>query len=185
MARQSGKVDKLKSGKVSGAVIGRNVKLSHVDERGRVKMVDVGGKPVTEREAVAHGSIRMSPAALKLIRGGGVAKGDPLQAARLAGILAAKQTSSLIPLCHPLPLSHINIELTPSNDGYSVEARVRTTAQTGVEMEALTAVSVAALTIYDMVKAVDKEMVIGDICLVEKKGGKSGHYVRRSRKVEK
>ena len=155
--------------------------LSHVDQRGRVKMVDVGAKPVTAREAVARGSIAMSAAALKLIRSGQVAKGDPLQAARLAGILAAKQTSSLIPLCHPLPLTHVGIELTPTRTGYDVEARVRTSAQTGVEMEALTAVAVAALTIYDMVKAVDKDMVIGDICLVEKKGGKSGHYLRRRR----
>jgi cyclic pyranopterin phosphate synthase len=152
-----------------------------VDNRGRVKMVDVGGKAATAREAVARGSITMRPPALKLIRRGGVAKGDPLQAARLAGILAAKQTSSLIPLCHPLPLTHVSVDLTPSTRGYIIEARVRTTAQTGVEMEALTAVSVAALTIYDMVKAVDKEMVIGDICLVEKKGGTSGHFVRRDR----
>jgi cyclic pyranopterin phosphate synthase len=142
-------------------------------------MVDVGAKPVTAREAVARGSIMMSTAASRLIRSGEVAKGDPLQAARLAGILAAKQTSSLIPLCHPLPLTHVAVELTPKRGGYKIEARVRTSAQTGVEMEALTAVSVAALTIYDMVKAVDKDMVIGEICLVEKKGGKSGHYIRR------
>jgi len=142
-------------------------------------MVDVGGKPVTNREARARGTITMSAAALKLIRRGEVAKGDPLQAARVAAILAAKQTASLIPLCHPLPLTHVSVELSPSTNGYNIEARVRTSAQTGVEMEALTAVSVAALTIYDMVKAVDKDMVIGDICLVEKSGGKSGHYVRR------
>src|SRR6185503_7833549 len=109
---------------------------------------------------------------------GEIAKGDPLQTARLAGILAAKQTSSLIPLCHPLPLTHIGVDLTPSRTGYVIEARVRTTAQTGVEMEALTAVSVAALTIYDMVKAVDKEMVIGEIRLMEKTGGKSGKWKR-------
>ena len=142
-------------------------------------MVDVGGKPVTNREARARGTITMSAAALKLIRRGEVAKGDPLQAARVAAILAAKQTASLIPLCHPLPLTHVSVELSPSTNGYNIEARVRTSAQTGVEMEALTAVSVAALTIYDMVKAVNKDMVIGDICLVEKSGGKSGHYVRR------
>ena len=142
-------------------------------------MVDVGEKPVTHRQAIARGAITMSAMALKLIRRGEVAKGDPLQAARLAGILAAKQTASLIPLCHPLPLTHVSVELTPSKSGYEIEARVRTSAQTGVEMEALTAVAVAALTIYDMVKAVDKEMVIGDICLVEKSGGKSGRYVRR------
>jgi cyclic pyranopterin monophosphate synthase len=153
--------------------------LSHVDRRGRVKMVDVGAKPVTDRQAIARGAITMSATALKLIRRGEVAKGDPLQAARLAGILAAKQTASLIPLCHPLPLTHVSVDLTPAKSGYAIEARVRTSAQTGVEMEALTAVAVAALTIYDMVKAVDKGMVIGDICLVEKSGGKSGRYVRR------
>ena len=154
-------------------------RLSHVDERGRVRMVDVGAKAVTAREAVARGEIAMSGAALRLIRRGEVAKGDPLQAARLAGIMAAKQTSALIPLCHPLPLTHVDVELIPIRRGYRIEARVRTSAQTGVEMEALTAVSVAALTIYDMVKAFDKEMVIGDICLVEKKGGRSGYYKRR------
>lgn len=142
-------------------------------------MVDVGAKPVTDRQAIARGAITMSATALKLIRRGEVAKGDPLQAARLAGILAAKQTASLIPLCHPLPLTHVSVDLTPSKSGYTIEARVRTSAQTGVEMEALTAVAVAALTIYDMVKAVDKDMVIGDICLLEKSGGKSGRYVRR------
>jgi cyclic pyranopterin phosphate synthase len=143
-------------------------------------MVDVGEKAVTTREAAARGQITMSAAAVKLIRSGRVAKGDPLQTARLAGIMAAKQTSALIPLCHPLPLSHVSVELTPNRRGYTIEARVRTTAQTGVEMEALTAVSVAALTIYDMVKAVDKAMVIGDIYLVEKKGGRSGHYRRQT-----
>ncbi len=152
--------------------------LSHVDARGRVRMVDVGEKAVTTREALARGTITMSAVALKLIRSGRVAKGDPLQTAKLAGIMAAKQTSSLIPLCHPLPLSHVSVDLTPTRHGYTIEGRVRTSAQTGVEMEALTAVAVAALTIYDMVKAVDKEMVIGDICLVEKTGGRSGHYRR-------
>ncbi len=142
-------------------------------------MVDVGAKPVTAREAVALGAITMSAEALRLIRLGEVAKGDPLQAARVAGIMAAKQTASLIPLCHPLPLTHVSVELTPARRGYTIEARVRTNSQTGVEMEALTAVSVAALTIYDMVKAVDKAMVIGDIRLVKKTGGKSGQYIRR------
>ncbi len=153
--------------------------LTHVDARGRVKMVDVAAKPVTAREAIARGSITMSREALRLIRTGRVKKGDPLQTARLAGILAAKQTSALIPLCHPLPLTSVDVELTPRARGYDIEARVRTTAQTGVEMEALTAVSVAALTIYDMVKAVDKAMVIGDIRLMLKTGGKSGTYIRR------
>ena len=142
-------------------------------------MVDVGHKAATAREAWAQGTITMSAAALRAVRTGTVAKGDVLQVARLAGILAAKQTSSLIPLCHPLPLTHITVELTPRRRGYRIDARVRTTAQTGVEMEALTAVSIAALTVYDMVKAVDKSMVIGNIVLVEKVGGKSGHYRRK------
>ena len=158
-------------------------KLSHVDDKGKARMVDVGAKPVTDREAHATGEITMSAAALRLVRRGEVAKGDPLQTARLAGIMAAKQTASLVPLCHPLPLSHIGVELTPARRGYRIDARVRTSAQTGVEMEALTAVAVAALTIYDMVKAVDKEMVIGGICLVEKTGGRSGHYRRRRSRV--
>jgi cyclic pyranopterin phosphate synthase len=156
-------------------------RLSHVDAGGKARMVDVGDKPVTTREAVARGEILMSAAALRLIRRGGIAKGDPLQTARLAGIMAAKQTSALIPLCHPLPLTLVAVELTPTRRGYRIDARVRTSAQTGVEMEALTAVAVAALTIYDMVKAVDKAMVIGEICLIEKKGGRSGHYRRASR----
>ena len=141
-------------------------------------MVDVGGKAVTEREAVARGSIAMSSQARRLVRTGAVKKGDPLQAARLAGIMAAKQTAALIPLCHPLPLSSVHVDVAPTARGYDIEARVRTTAQTGVEMEALTAVAVAALTIYDMVKAVDKSMVIGDIRLLFKSGGRSGVYVR-------
>jgi len=142
-------------------------------------MVDVGDKAVTAREAIARGSIRLSALARRKVRSGAIKKGDPLQAARLAGIMAAKQTSALIPLCHPLPLSSIHVELTATRRGYDIEARVRTTAQTGVEMEALTAVAVAALTIYDMVKAVDKSMVIGDIALEYKAGGKSGTYRRR------
>ena len=124
----------------------------------------------------------MSAMARRMIRRGEVAKGDPLQTARLAGIMAAKRTAALIPLCHPLPLTHIGVELTATRTGYAIEARVKTSAQTGVEMEALTAVCVAALTIYDMIKAVDKEMVIGDISLVEKSGGRSGHYRRAARR---
>ena len=158
--------------------------LSHVDAQGRVSMVDVGAKAATTREAVATATISMSPGAVRAIRRGAIAKGDPLQAARLAGILAAKQTSSLIPLCHPLPVSFVGVDLQPLPRGYRIEARVRTTAQTGVEMEALTAAAVAALTVYDMVKAVDKSMVISDVCLLEKTGGKSGTYrrqIRRSR----
>ena len=139
-------------------------------------MVDVSDKSVTAREAVARGKVTMSKTALRQIRSGAIKKGDPLQTARLAGIMAAKQTASLIPLCHPLNLSHVDVALTPVRDGYIVEARVRTTERTGVEMEALTAVAVAALTIYDMVKAVDRAMVIGEIKLVEKRGGRSGEY---------
>jgi cyclic pyranopterin phosphate synthase len=142
-------------------------------------MVDVGGKAVTDREAIARGSITMSAEARRQIGRGAVKKGDPLQAARLAGIMAAKQTSALIPLCHPLPLSSVHVELRPLRRGYEIEARVRTSAKTGVEMEALTAVAVAALTIYDMVKAVDKAMVIGDIRLEYKSGGRTGIYRRR------
>ena len=142
-------------------------------------MVDVGAKPVTDREAVARGSIAIAPGARALIERGEVKKGDPLQAARLAGIMAAKRTADLVPLCHPLPLSGIDLTLEPTSTGYDIEARVRTRAQTGVEMEALTAVAVAALTIYDMLKAVDRSMVISDIRLLEKRGGRSGTYRRQ------
>jgi cyclic pyranopterin phosphate synthase len=159
-------------------------RLTHVDARGRVQMVDVGAKAVTTREAVARGIVTMSATARRLIRSGQIKKGDPLQAARLAGIMGAKRTSELIPLCHPLPLTMVNVDITPTASGFAIEARARTSAQTGVEMEALTAVAVAALTLYDMVKAVDKEMVIGEICLMEKRGGKSGPYVRRSSKFK-
>lgn len=161
----------------------RSNTLTHVDARGRVRMVDVGAKPVTDREAVARGSIRMAPATVRAVRRGAVAKGDPLQAARIAGIMAAKRTADLVPLCHPLPLTHVSVELQPRRDGVEIEARVRTSAQTGVEMEALTAVAVAALTVYDMVKAIDREMTIGEIRLIEKRGGRRGEY-RRSGKSE-
>jgi len=154
----------------------RGPRLSHVGPGGEVRMVDVSGKAATAREAVARGRITMSRTALRLVRAGALKKGDPLQTARLAGIMAAKQTSALIPLCHPLNLSHVDVTLSPTRDGYVIEARVRTTDRTGVEMEALTAVSVAALTIYDMVKAVDKTMTIGDIRVLEKRGGRSGEY---------
>jgi cyclic pyranopterin phosphate synthase len=139
-------------------------------------MVDVTAKAVTAREATARGRISISDAALEQLRAGRLVKGDPLQAARIAGIMAAKRTADLIPLCHPLPLSHVDVEIMPLADGYEITATARTSAQTGVEMEALTAVSVAALTIYDMVKAVDKAMVIGDIRLMSKHGGRSGKY---------
>jgi cyclic pyranopterin phosphate synthase len=141
-------------------------------------MVDVSRKASTAREAVARGHISIAPAALELIRAGRIAKGDPLQAARLAGIMGAKRTADLVPLCHPLALTHVDVELEPTPDGYDIEARARTTGPTGVEMEALMAVSVAALTIYDMVKAVDKTMVIGEIRLMEKRGGRSGEWRR-------
>ena len=155
-------------------------KLSHVGPDGTARMVDVGEKAITAREAVARGSVTMSATARRLVRTGVVKKGDPLQAARLAGIMAAKRTSELIPLCHPLLLSHVSVDLTPTRTGYTIEARVRTSGQTGVEMEALTAVAVAGLTIYDMLKAVDKGMVIGEIRLIEKRGGNSGEYRRPS-----
>lgn len=155
--------------------------LTHLDADGRVRMVDVGEKPSTAREAVARGTVRMSATARRLVQRGATKKGDAVQAARLAGIMGAKRTSDLIPLCHPLPLSHISVDIAPSRGGFTIEGRARTTGQTGVEMEALTAVAIAALTLYDMVKAVDKAMVIGEICLIEKRGGKSGVYVRRPR----
>lgn len=153
-------------------------RLSHVDDEGRVRMVDVGAKAATRREAVARGAISIAADALALIREGRIAKGDPLQAARIAGIMAAKRTAELIPLCHPLPLSHVEVDLRERPDGYDIEAVARTTAPTGVEMEALTAVAAAALTVYDMVKAVDKTMVIGEIRLMRKTGGRSGEYRR-------
>ncbi len=138
-------------------------------------MVDVGDKPVTDREAVARGSIAMSAAARRLIRSGAVKKGDPIQAARLAGIMAAKKTSELIPLCHPLNLSHVSVDLTPTRTGYAIEARVQDfRARPASRWRRSPRLSVAALTLYDMVKAVDKAMVIGDVHLVEKRGGAAG-----------
>ena len=151
-------------------------KLTHVGADGAARMVDVSAKAPTAREAVARGHIRMSPEALALATSGENRKGDPLQTARLAGIMAAKRTADLVPLCHPLQLSFVDVLVAPAGDGFEIESRVRTTGPTGVEMEALTAVSVAALTIYDMLKAADKTMTIGDIHLVEKRGGRSGHF---------
>jgi cyclic pyranopterin phosphate synthase len=150
--------------------------LSHVDQQGRVRMVDVGAKAITAREAIATGRVLMSPRTRRQIQAGRLKKGDPLQTARLAGIMAAKRTSELIPLCHPLALTFADVVLEPARGGYAIEATVRTSGQTGVEMEALTAVSVAALTIYDMLKAIDKAIVITEIRLKEKRGGRSGHY---------
>jgi cyclic pyranopterin monophosphate synthase len=151
-------------------------RLTHIDDTGAPRMVDVSDKATTEREAVARGHVTMSAEAFRAVKGATLKKGDALQVARLAGIMAAKRTSELIPLCHPLTLSHVDVTLTPRLNAYDIEARVRTVGQTGVEMEALTAVSVAALTLYDMTKAVDKAMVIDGIRLVSKRGGRSGDY---------
>ena len=151
-----------------------------MDPRGRVRMVDVSAKPETVREAVADGFVRLGSGALQAIRQKAIKKGDPLQTARLAGILAAKRTADIIPLCHPLPLTHVDVDLIAKPRGYLVEARVGTVGRTGVEMEALVAVSVAALTLYDMLKAVDRTIAIGPIQLREKRGGRSGTY-RRAR----
>jgi cyclic pyranopterin phosphate synthase len=142
-------------------------------------MVDVSGKPVTTRLAVARGHVKMSAQTLDIVKNGTAKKGDVLAVARLAGIMAAKRTADLIPLCHPLPITNVTLDLAPDGDGVSVEATVRTTGQTGVEMEALTAVSVACLTVYDMLKAVEKGMEINGIRLVLKEGGKSGRYEAR------
>lgn len=152
--------------------------LSHVDPRGQVRMVDVSDKPNTVREATATGEVRMSPAAIRAIRDKAVKKGDPLQTARLAGIMAAKRTADLIPLCHPLAVTAVEVTLTSRRWGYAISATVRTTGPTGVEMEALTAVSVAALTVYDMLKAIDRTMEIGKIRVTAKSGGRSGTYSR-------
>src|SRR3990170_3937103 len=149
-------------------------KLSHVDERGAARMVDVGGKPATARRAVARGMLTLSPDTVALVRDGRAPKGDVLAAARIAGIMAAKRTSELIPLAHPLPITHASVELVIESKGIRVEATVATTAQTGVEMEALTAVSVAALTLYDMLKAIERGARITDVRLVAKSGGRSG-----------
>ena len=157
-----------------------DARLSHVDARGRARMVDVSAKPETHREAVADCDVRMNRAALSAIRRRSVKKGDPLQIARLAGILAAKRTSEIIPLCHPIPLSHVDVDVRPKAGGYRLRARVATVGRTGVEMEALVAVCVAALTLYDMLKAVDRGIVIGPARLIEKRGGRSGHYRRRA-----
>lgn len=155
--------------------------LTHLDERGAARMVDVGAKPDSERVAVAGGAVYMQPETLRLIREGALKKGDVLTVARLAGIMGAKRTSELIPLCHPLPLTHIDVELALDEAAAAVRitATARTVGKTGVEMEALTAVSVAALTIYDMAKAVDREMRLSDIRLLEKRGGVHGDYTAK------
>jgi cyclic pyranopterin phosphate synthase len=154
-------------------------RLTHVDESGAARMVDVGGKSASRREAVAAGEVWMKPATLALIRGGEVPKGDVLAVARVAGIMAAKRTSELVPLCHPLPLTGVEVDfdLDEERAVVNITARVRVTGVTGVEMEALTAVSVAALTIYDMAKAVDRAMRIQNVRLLEKRGGRRGEVV--------
>ena len=153
--------------------------LTHFDESGASRMVDVGGKPVTDREARASAVVRMRPETLALIRDRKLSKGDVLEVARLAGIMAAKKTADLIPLCHPLPLTSVKVDFSfPGEDAVRIEAVVRVSARTGVEMEALTAVSVAALAVYDMCKAVDRGMTIEAVRLDEKAGGRSGHFVR-------
>jgi cyclic pyranopterin phosphate synthase len=153
--------------------------LTHLDEQGRADMVDVGSKPTTERLAVAEGWVYVQPPTFRLICEGQMKKGDVLSVARVAAIMGAKRTSELIPLCHPIALTKIGVEITldEARQALHIVAQVRTLGQTGVEMEALTAVSVAALTIYDMAKAVDREMRIGDIRLLEKRGGQRGDYV--------
>ena len=154
--------------------------LSHIDDQGRARMVDVSDKPVTSRMARATGSILMKRETLEAMRANTIAKGDVLGVARLAGIMAAKRTSELVPLCHPIPLTDVSVEIAIDEalPGLRVEAAARTAAQTGVEMEAIIAVSVSLVTVYDMCKAVDRSMVIGEISLAEKVGGRSGHWQR-------
>ena len=153
-------------------------RLTHVDESGAARMVDVGDKDVTARTASATGRVLVSPTVVELLRGEGVPKGDALAVARIAGIMGAKQTPELIPLCHPLAISGVTVDLAVDDDAVDITATVRTTDRTGVEMEALTAVSVAALTVVDMVKAVDKAAVITDVRVEAKTGGKSGDWTR-------
>ena len=155
-------------------------KLSHYDRAGRAKMVDVSAKPASRREAEASAFVVLQPAVLKALPHN--PKGNPLEVARLAGIMAAKRTSDLIPMCHPLPLSHVDVEIRLCENGVAISSRVTTTAATGVEMEALTAASVAALTVYDMCKALDKGIEIRQIVLERKRGGKSGDYIRGRKK---
>ena len=181
-AKQAAYLERIKGEAVSTRTRGTKTSrrstpaLTHIDRKGAARMVDVGGKAITERRAVARGLLRVSPATRALVRDGATPKGDVLAAARLAGIMAAKKTSELIPLTHPLPLTHAAVEITIQQDGLAIEATVSTSAQTGVEMEALTAVSVAGLTLYDMLKSVERGARLTDIRLVEKTGGKSGTY---------
>ena len=155
-------------------------RLTHLDGRGRIRMVDVGEKPITRREAIARGQVRMAPATLDAIVGGKLKKGEALAAARIAGIMAAKRTNEMIPLCHQIPLEVVEVEFRPdrTQSTLEIQARTITNARTGVEMEAMVAVSAAALTIYDMAKAIDRAMEIGAIRLVTKRGGRSGDFAR-------
>lgn len=153
-------------------------KLTHIDEHGRATMVDTSDKEITARRAIASARVLMSAETVAAIRNHTTPKGDPLETSRLAGVMAAKRTAELIPLCHPLPISHADVRVEVREDGVYLEAEVSTKAQTGVEMEALTAVTVAALTVYDMCKALDKSMTITDVRLELKTGGKSGHFRR-------
>ncbi len=154
--------------------------LTHWDASGRARMVEVTEKEMTEREAVARGFVHLGPEVLRLLKEGGLKKGDPLESARIAGIMAAKKTSDLIPLCHPLPLTAVDVDAQVVDQGVEIEARVVCVGRTGVEMEAMTAVAVAALTVYDMCKAVDKGITISGIRLLRKRGGRSGEFVRES-----
>jgi cyclic pyranopterin phosphate synthase len=153
-------------------------RLSHVDRRGRARMVDVSAKAATARAAVARATVHMRPGTLALIRANRIAKGNVLEVAELAGVMAAKRTAELIPLCHPIPLTNVKVRVEPAADGVAVEAEARTVAPTGVEMEALVAAAAAALTVYDMCKAVDRGMTIDQVRLVVKRGGRSGTYRR-------
>lgn len=161
---------------------GRRTTLTHISGSGEARMVDVGGKEITERRALAQGCVTMRRETLDMILAGNAAKGDVLGTARIAGIMAAKRTHELIPLCHPLLISKVTVEITPEPalPGLRVTAEIRVSGRTGVEMEALTAVSVACLTIYDMAKAIDRDMTIGEIRLIEKSGGRSGDYTRQA-----
>jgi cyclic pyranopterin monophosphate synthase len=161
-------------------------RLTHLDTQGRARMVDVGAKAITERVAVASATLRMQPATLRRIQSGRIAKGEVLAVARVAGVMAAKRTADLIPLCHPLPIEVASIDFAGRSGGrLEITATVKLTGKTGVEMEALAAVSVAALTVYDMCKAVDRGMVITDLCLIEKRGGRSGTWRRKTARDRK
>jgi cyclic pyranopterin phosphate synthase len=160
-------------------VASRKNELTHIDKAGRARMVDVTGKAETVRIARAEAFVEMAPGTLKLLRGKAMPKGDPFEVARIAGIQAGKRTSDLIPLCHPLPLTHLDVAIDLTDTGARIEAVARTKAETGVEMEAITAATLAAVTLYDMCKAVEKGISIGPIRLLEKTGGKSGHWIRK------